>query len=165
MRVAGSLDLSPLRMAHMRREAGFTLIELMIVVAMMAVILGIAVPSFRSLIVSQRVKTAAFSFSSAAVFARSEAIKRNQDVTMAANGGDWRQGWSISVGGTTLGSQEAFAGEVLFAGASNQVVYRPSGRLSAAVADVQISGEAASHARCISFDLSGLPKSRLGACP
>ncbi|MDH5206714.1 MAG: GspH/FimT family pseudopilin [Hylemonella sp.] len=148
-----------------RRVGGFTLIELMIVVGMMAVILGLAVPSFQSFIVGQRVKTASFSFASAAVLTRSEAIKRNQDVVLTAAAGGWKDGWSVSVGGTVLSQQEGFPGGVVFSGAVTQVTYQSTGRLAAAPGDFQISGEAASHARCISFDLSGLPKSRMGACP
>ena len=66
------------------RSRGFTLIELMVVISIMAVLLGIGVPSFKSFIAGQRVKTAAGDFSLALVFARSEAIKRNADVTVTA---------------------------------------------------------------------------------
>lgn len=147
--------------------AGFTLIELMTVVALVAVLVAIGAPSFNDLMVSQRVKTAAFSFTGAAVFARSEAIKRNTDVVLAANAGGWQNGWNITAAtGTTrpLDQQEGFPGGVLITNTDAQLTYQSSGRLSTAVGSIQVSGEADRHARCITFDLSGLPKSRMGKC-
>jgi type IV fimbrial biogenesis protein FimT len=147
-----------------RAVAGFTFIELMVVLAVAAVLMAVAAPSFNDLILSQRAKTAAFSFVNTAVMARSEAIKRNADVVMTANAGGWQNGWSLSAGGNVLSQQEAFTGGVVITSSVTQLTYQSSGRLSAAVGAVQVSGASASHARCISFDLSGLPKSRMGAC-
>ncbi len=152
-----------------RGVSGFTLIELLTVVSLMAVLLAVAVPSFKDFIIGQRVKTAAFSFANAAVYARSEAIKRNADVSLVAAAGGWQNGWTITVGVTNLNQQEALGDTVLIASkapkvTATQVTYQSSGRLSAAVEELQVSDEAGAHARCISFDLSGLPKSRMGAC-
>lgn len=148
---------------------GFTIIELLTVVTLMAVMLALGIPSFKDFIIGQRVKTAAFSFANAAVYARSEAIKRNADVSLVAAAGGWKNGWTITVGVTTLNQQEPLGDSVLIASkapkvTATQVTYQSSGRLSAAVDEIQVSGEAGAHARCISFDLSGLPKSRMGAC-
>ena len=54
---------------------GFTLIELMVVIAIAAIIMTIAVPSFAQLVGQQRVKAAANDFKSAVALARSEARK------------------------------------------------------------------------------------------
>lgn len=148
---------------------GFTIIELLTVVTLMAVMLALGIPSFKDFIIGQRVKTAAFSFANAAVYARSEAIKRNADVSLVAAAGGWKNGWTITVGVTTLNRQEPLGDSVLIASkapkvTATQVTYQSSGRLSAVVDEIQVSGEAGAHARCISFDLSGLPKSRMGAC-
>lgn len=149
--------------------AGFTLLEMMVVVALAAIMLGLGLPSFRDLIVGQRVKTAAFGFANAAVYARSEAIKRGTEVVLVAAAGGWQDGWSVKVGSVTLSQQDGFAGLLIASPAPKvtptQVAYQASGRLSASVDDLQLSDEAGAHARCISFDLSGLPKSRLGNCP
>ena len=149
------------------RSRGFTLIELMVVVALAALLLGLGVPSFTGFIATQRVKTAASDFAVAAVFARSEAIKRNEDVTVTAvssGAGGWKDGWTVAVaGGTQLSTQSAYSG-VTFAGPSSAITYKSTGRLSASVTDMRISGHDGSAVRCVSFDLSGLPKSKLGAC-
>lgn len=154
------------------RRRGFTLIEMMVVVALAAIMLGLAAPSFRDLIVGQRVKTAAFAFSNAAMQARSEAIKRNQAVALVPLvAGNWGSGWQIRIVSVAvpLSQQDAYPGVVVASVApkvtASQVVYEGNGRLGAAVDELRVSDEAGGHARCISFDLSGLPKSRLGSCP
>ena len=146
----------------MRRQHGFTLIETLIVVVMIGILLAMAAPSFVNFIASQRVKTASFDLYAALTFARSEAIKRRQPVTVApASGNDWASGWTVSVGGTTLRSQDAVSG-VVFTGAT-AVVYRLDGRLTSASAlGVLVkpgSVNATVSNRCIRIDLTGLPKS------
>jgi type IV fimbrial biogenesis protein FimT len=152
------------------KPRGFTLIELMVVVALAAILAAIAAPSFKSFVSGQRVKTAASDFAMAAILARSEAIKRNADVTITAvTPGDatgWEDGWTVAVGGTALSQQQAYAG-VTFAGPATAITYKGSGRLSAAVDTMTITGTDGS-VRCVAFDLSGMPKSSKsssGTCP
>lgn len=151
-------------------EAGFTLIEMMMVITLMAIVLAIGVPSLRSFTLGQRVKTAAFSFVSSAVEARSEAIKRNAGVALVSVTDDWAKGWVVQVvsDSTVLGRQDSFDG-VVFAGMPGKskptsVIYQSSGRLDAALDEMQISDESGGNTRCISFELSGMPKSRMGNC-
>ncbi len=58
------------------RHQGFTTIELMMVVAIMAILVALAGPSFAPLIERWRVRDAAESLTSTLYYARSEAIKR-----------------------------------------------------------------------------------------
>lgn len=61
--------------------AGFTLLELLVTIAVASVLLGIAVPSFRTMMVSNRLTTQTNDIVSAINFARSEAITRNRSVS------------------------------------------------------------------------------------
>ena len=146
------------------RSRGFTLIELMVVVALAAILAALATPSFKGFISGQRVKTAASDFPMTANFARSEAIKRNVAVTIsAASGGvaGWKDGWSVFAGTTQLSKQDAYAG-LTFSGPASAITYLASGRLGAAVLPMAITGADGS-TRCIAFDLSGLPRSTLSS--
>ena len=86
-----------------RLSRGFTLVELMAVIAIIAVLLGITVPFATAMAESMKLSSFANVFLSHLYLARSEAIKRNTRVVMckSANGlgcistGGWQQGWII----------------------------------------------------------------------
>ncbi len=85
------------------RESGFTLIELMITLVLIAVIVGLAGPPFRDMLLNNRVSSVANTFMSSLLFARSEALKRNAavricktaDGSACTTSGGWDQGWLI----------------------------------------------------------------------
>ncbi len=145
---------------------GFTLIEMMVVVTIAAIMLAIGVPSFKSFTAGQRVKTAASDFATAATLARSEAIKRNAEVDVVAAATGWQDGWSITAGTVTIGTQSAYTGLVMTMVTPTPVAYLGNGRLDPARPQpiLQVSGSDGGAVRCVSFDLSGLPKTRLGNC-
>lgn len=96
----------------LKYRSGFTLVELMIVIAILAVLAVIALPAFDSFILGSRLRTHSNDFAAAARLARSEALKRNGQVQlcMSADGatcttaGSWEQGWLVLSLGPDLGS-------------------------------------------------------------
>ncbi len=83
----------------MRASRGFTLVELMVTVAVLAIILSIAFPNMRELIVNGRITTQTNELISSLSLARSEAIKRGLDVSVcAADGAGLASGWFIVPG-------------------------------------------------------------------
>jgi len=72
----------------LRAQAGFTLVELMFVVVLVATLTAIAIPSFRSMIVNNRLTTQANDFIGAINFARSEAISHNTTATFCRAGSE-----------------------------------------------------------------------------
>lgn len=149
-------------------QRGFSLIELMVVVVLVAILLTIGIPSFSNFVVGQRVKTAAFDLASTLLLARSEAIKRNADVTVApkvaADG--WVGGWTVTVGATTVSEQAAYGGSIAITNPSipATVVYQgASGRPAAGKTAFTLSG--GSSTRCVTVDLSGMTSTKTGACP
>ena len=73
---------------------GFTLLELLMVITIVGVLASIAVPSFSDTIERNRLKEAAESLKSDLMFAKTEAIKRSQNigVTLVKSGADWCYG-------------------------------------------------------------------------
>ncbi len=77
------------------RQHGFTAIELMVVIAIVAILAALAAPSFTPLIERWRVRDTAEGLASTLYFARSEAIKRGGGIAIDATGG-WDQGWKVT---------------------------------------------------------------------
>ena len=157
---------SPIFPAGARRARGFTLVEMMVTVGIAVILLGIAAPSFSSYIRNQRVKAAAIDIHMALTLARSEAIKRNNNVTLTPATGGWINGWTISAtaGGTTttIGRQGAYTG-LAFSSSATAVTYSADGRITGTAApSFQVSS--ADSVRCVSVSLSGLPNSKSGSC-
>ena len=84
---------------------GFTLLELMVTVAIIAILAMLAAPSFNDAILSNRLASFANNFVASATLARGEAVKRNAVVTLCVvandtsktctTSGDWQQGWIV----------------------------------------------------------------------
>lgn len=73
---------------HNLTQNGFTAIELMVVVSIVAILAALATPSFTPLIERWRVRSAAEDLTSTIYYARSEAIKRGGGITVEALG-EW----------------------------------------------------------------------------
>lgn len=69
---------------------GFTLIELMVVVAIIAIMAILAFPSFSQQILQDRVVSSANQLNSVYKYARSEAVKRERDVKLVTSGSTWQ---------------------------------------------------------------------------
>lgn len=155
-----------LRQPRPGRE-GFTLIELLIVIAIVAILATLAAPAFSEFIKSQRIKSMATDLNSSLTLARSEAIKRNKNVTMSpTTAGAWQSGWQIADpdnAGSNIEVHSAFAG--ITATGPDSVIYRNSGRISGAAAPAfNMSASGTTAQRCVSVDLSGRPYIKAAAC-
>lgn len=128
----------------MKKTKGFTLVEMMVTVAVLAIVLGMAVPDLTAMVQSYKITTAASSLASGMALARSEAIKRGVNVTMCpssdgsncATSGDWAQGWVMfAVAGQAIRSSgEIGSGFTAIGslGVASGVTYLPSGATSLA---------------------------------
>lgn len=99
-----------------RLRRGFTLIELMITIAIVGVLMALAVPALTQMVATKSVASQADEFASALRFARSEALKRSSPVTLCRNSGtlaaptcatvagDWNSGWVVFVDRDTAGT-------------------------------------------------------------
>ena len=118
-----------------RSACGFTLVELMIAVAVAGVLAAIAIPAFDSFIMSNRLSSYASAFSASARVARTEAMKRNLPVTLckSSNGtscvtsGGWEQGWIVLSGTTVIKRQQATVSGYLLSSSINSLTFQPNG--------------------------------------
>jgi type IV fimbrial biogenesis protein FimT len=146
------------------RARGFTLPELMAVVAIAAILAGIGVPSFVSLTANIRARGAESDLYAALSLARSEAIKRNAQVTLQPASGGWQAGWdTFDSSGTKLYTHAAIPNATISGPTS--VVYQPTGRVKDnAQPSFDISVTGLSQHRCVSVDLSGHTTQSSSAC-
>ena len=84
-------------MLAVRRKGGFSLVELLVVIAVAAILLGIAAADLRSLIRHQQLKAALSDLFGAIDLTRSQAITRGMRVYLAPLGDGWSGGWSVFV--------------------------------------------------------------------
>jgi type IV fimbrial biogenesis protein FimT len=132
---------------------GFTLIELMITLVILAIVITVGVPSFNDFIASQRVRTAASDVMADMAFARAEAIKESRRTVMESLGGagTWKNGWRICVDMNNDGDCDTadpvrktttpVAGRAkVCASPDEAIVFRPDGRVIRATAPTANDG-------------------------
>ena len=161
-RPAGRRSSAPRSYAAAR---GFTITEVMVTLAVLAILISLATPSFREIVLSHGVKSASYDMVSGLLLARSEAITRNTTVTVTPAGGNWGNGWTVTdSGGETVRQQDRFA-QVIIAGPGS-ITFNGAGRLTTGSTSLTLiaNGGQASHTRCIEIDLGGRPTSKKGAC-
>jgi type IV fimbrial biogenesis protein FimT len=92
----------------MSKENGFTLVELMVTLAVAAILFTVGIPSFRDFIMNNRLIGNANEFAAAINLARSVAIKQQRNAYITSNSGtDWSDGWTVWVDNNGNGAQDA----------------------------------------------------------
>jgi type IV fimbrial biogenesis protein FimT len=161
------------------RSAGFTLLELVITMSIAAILLTIAVPSFRHVTNSNRIAGEVNGLLGDLQFARAEAIKEGRTVTVCvstdgqscANSTTWQSGWIVFSDPTDVGVvdpsetilrwQKTFSSSDTFL-ASNNVAAVTFNREGYAIGiangtllELHDSTDTTAWTRCLSVNLSG----------
>lgn len=150
-----------------RAQRGFTLIEAMVVISIMAILAGTSVSSFVWLNQATQIRGATFDLVADLDFARSEAVKRNANIVIAPRNGDWVNGWTIMFGANLLRTRDAVGGAVGFTAAPANLTFDGGGRASlATVGNFQICppGGGSVAGRTVRLDPSGLSRSTKTTC-
>lgn len=146
------------------RPLGFTIIELLIAVAILGILSMLAAPSFREFIIASQVRSAASELYGSALLARSEAIKRNAAIDVVPSASGWEGGWTVKVSasGTVLENHEALANVTVTPSAGGNLSFRIDGRVSTNVRNFILSNSQYTTiaARCVYVDAAGRPSVR-----
>jgi type IV fimbrial biogenesis protein FimT len=168
------------RMAYLRApiQQGFSLIELMIAIALLGVVLAIAVPSFTDAVLGSKLRSYANNFLASTYLARGEAIKRNSVVNLCAssNGtsctGSWEQGWIVLAGTTVIQRQSALPSglKMTESGGISSIGFQPTGvgGAPATLTVCRATPSVGSQERVISVSATGrasVTKTTTGSCP
>lgn len=157
------------------KESGFTLLEMMVTVAIVAILAGIGVPSMAVWLKDNRIESEANSLATLLSYARTEAVTRNGVVTLAtaAGGSDWSGDIQLyldvsggnsafdSAGGDLLIRSYSSSSSLDIQGstaAANYISFQSRGRLSEGGNTVALSvcdDRGATHGKTISINLIG----------
>ena len=151
----------------MNRQRGFTLIELIITLAIAVIVMAIGVPSFQEMMRNNRAATHANEILTGLNFARSEAVKRgvivslcpSADQASCSGADDWAGGWiafvnpngdaTVDAGEVVLRVWEPLSGNPTFTG-PNAMGYRPTGERVAGTAPLDYELDPRQFLVCIS---------------
>ncbi len=130
----------------MKRQSGFTLLELLVTLLIVGVLLSLGVPSFNTMIQNNRLSTTANDISIALNLARSESIKRGVQINVTQAGGGWTNGSTVELtDGTDLRVFPGSSGSITITGSVTQIGYMPTGMATTAatfsICDSSRSGE------------------------
>ncbi|MDH1213039.1 GspH/FimT family pseudopilin [Pseudomonas chengduensis] len=120
--------------------SGFTLVELMIVIALLAIVALIAAPSFTDMIERNRLQSQAEELRSFLLYARGEAVTLRSTITVET---DDEEAWVIERGGTTIRQFEHNPELVTIRSSAETITFRSNGTATAATFTVCHDDDAA----------------------
>lgn len=113
------------------RSSGFTLIELMVTIAVLAIIVGIAAPNISTQLANQRVKATANTLANALKEAKVESILRRQNLTFSYNNNGTSAG-TINIGNIFSYSYSAKS-NITDSESKNPITFEPSKRVESII--------------------------------
>lgn len=154
-------------------QKGFTLIELMVVIVVLSVVVSLAAPSFSAILQDNRAASMGEDLQGALQYARSEAVKRRQNVQVCRrnaagsnceNGTDWSSGWLVKLAaGSVLKVWDSAQG-LAVVGPSIGVTFRGNGLAAASNFSVQPTGCTGQQRREVAVSATGTSTSSKAAC-
>lgn len=151
----------------MRINQGYTLLELMITVAIAGVLVTVVVPGFLGMIERNSVAATSNELLGALLYARSEAVRVEDDVTFTVEPGRWlvTAPGNIDIVDQTVDNENITLAENINL---NEVTYNPRGRADITEGDsIEVSFDGTVHSR-ICLSLTGRPYIKSvneGDCP
>lgn len=160
-------------MKSLRRQPGyargFTLIELMIGLLLVALLAGIGLPLFRDFVLNQRLRAVSTDLRIALTTTRSESVKRNASMSLQPADDGWDAGWELLDPNdpSIVLLNHVQTGEIsIVADPAGAVQFTPTGRAVNAVAfEIDVGTDDESTVGCLELQLDGRTISTKEACP
>ncbi len=153
----------------MQKTHGFTILELLVTVALIAILFILAIPSFQTMLERNRVTTTVNDMMASFLLARSAAVTQESNMVIAKLT-NWNDGWTVTDTSNVEILRHSTSGAGLSVASfgsnlSNSLTYTPEGRaataLTAGTDYFRIT--AGDNVRCIYFSATGRPYT--GDCP
>ena len=163
----------------MNRQSGFNLTELMVVITIVSILMAVGIPSYRYVTTANRVASEVNSLLADMQFARSEAVREGQTVTVctsadgatcAGGGNTWQGGWIVfsdanadgavqAPGDQVLRVQNTFSGKDTFTSTVNVVQFNREGFARGLANDILLTlhdvTNTANYTRCLQVRMVG----------
>lgn len=162
-----------------RHDAGYTMTELAMVMTIMGILAGIGLPSFRYVTTSNRVSSEINGLLGDMQFARSQAIKQGQTVTICASSdgascsgsNSWDQGWIVCLDPSQLqqctglpvirvqpkfNANDTLVSSIAYSAASfNRMGYAPTGQANTFTINLHDQTNTSAWTRCLAVTPAG----------
>lgn len=158
-----------------RASEGFTLVELLVTVAIVVIVLSLAVPSFQAMLMNNRLSAQVDGLTSALNYARNTALSQAVSVQVcpigalssSTCGANWAAGWIVvsdpAGAPTLLQSRQAPTGDPVLSATANGVIFDSRGLSTTPSSFKMCDGRGSSFARSVQVFATGFVQA--GATP
>ena len=117
----------------MNRIKGFTLVELMVTIAVAAILLAVALPSFQSISRNNAVRATTNDLISTINLARQQSMSMRTQVEVSPASGGWNDGWRLQFADSSAGENAEFTPRrnvsIVSSSGGSSLVFRARGGL------------------------------------
>lgn len=153
----------------MNRSQGFTIIELMVAIAVAGVLLSVAVPSFQNIARNNAVRAVTNDLIATINLARQQSMSMRSEVSITPATGGWSNGWNIDFAEDAAGEDATYSGRdgVSVTSAATELAFRARGGMETGAGSTftveHASGSSSTLCRVVKVNFFG--KTTLEPCP
>ena len=162
------MNTSPNQLPNLmnKTNSGFTLIELMVTIAVLAILMSIASPSISNQLANQRAKSTTATLNNALKEAKIESVLRRQNMTVVYNNNGSAEGTiKVTDATTKVIASYQYDAKSTIKPAVNSIVFKPSKTANAVTYTICDSNTAVSPRQVAVSAIGGITNTLQGTCP